>query len=73
MRIHKSITVDRVLAMHEADEGGAVCYSCGVDHDGFLEPDAERVKCHACGDHAVYGYLNLLVEWSTCGCGYCEE
>ena len=65
MKIHKSVTYERSVALAEEDDGGALCYSCGADYDGYLEPDAERVECTDCGKHAVHGYHNLLIEWST--------
>lgn len=65
MKIHKSITADRIMALYEEDDGGAICYSCGADYDGCLAPDAERVECQDCGEHAVHGYLDLLMEIAT--------
>jgi PHP family Zn ribbon phosphoesterase len=65
MKLHKSITAERIMALHEDDDGGAICYSCGADYDGYLEPDAMRVECTDCGEHAVHGYLDLLMEIAT--------
>lgn len=65
MKIHKTITRDRIVALAEEDDGGAVCYYCGADYPGYLEPDAEKVNCPDCGEDAVHGYHNLLMEWLT--------
>jgi len=45
----------------EGDEGGlGYCVACGVDATP-VEPDAEKYKCEACGQHQVYGLDNLLI------------
>jgi len=64
MKIHPSITTDRVM---EAVERAATsldnpgfCIACGEDADG-CEPDAERYTCEVCGAPAVYGAETLLI------------
>ena len=67
MKIHKSITEDRITAMcirqlHSLDNPG-ICLSCGEEADG-CEPDAERYTCESCGEKQVYGADQALL------CGY---
>lgn len=57
-RIHRSITVDRVLEavkrqMFDLDNPG-FCLACGEEQDG-CEPDARGYECEACGKRQVYG------------------
>ena len=65
MKIHKSITDDRVLAavrrrMTTLDNPG-FCIACGEDAEG-VEPDACGYECEHCGKHAVYGADELLMQ-----------
>jgi hypothetical protein len=64
MRIHPSITADRVA---EAVERGMTtldnpgfCIACGEDADG-CEPDARGYECESCGRPKVYGAEELLL------------
>ncbi len=64
--LHPSITLERVTAGARASmfghaDGGA-CVYCGADVAGFVEPDAERYECEACGRRGVYGWEALLFE-----------
>lgn len=64
MKIHESITTDRVTAavedsMTSLDNPG-FCVACGEDADG-CEPDARRYECECCGARAVYGAEELLL------------
>jgi len=59
MRIHKSVTADRIAeALEESSGWGSdspgFCVACGADAWG-VEPDAERYECDDCGKPAVYG------------------
>lgn len=63
MKLHPSITFDRVFAAVERgkltlDDPG-ICIACGLDHDG-VEPDARKLPCFSCGESAVYGAWELL-------------
>jgi len=64
MRIHKSITSERVTELAEEQmfgtENPGICIKCGADHDG-CEPDAERYECCEGGYNAVYGSEFLLM------------
>lgn len=64
MRIHKSITVDRIIeAVKESTfgmEDNGFCVACGSEAYG-VEPDAEKCKCEDCGKRAVYGAEQLLL------------
>jgi hypothetical protein len=63
MKMHKSITLDRVMeavtrAQDSLDNPG-FCTACGEDADG-CEPDAKRYECESCGKRAVFGAEQLL-------------
>ena len=59
MKIHESITLDRVMAAVEADEHLGFCLVCGEEADG-CEPDASGYECDVCGARAVEGAENML-------------
>jgi hypothetical protein len=59
MKIHESITLDRVMAAVEADDHLGFCLACGEEADG-CEPDASGYECDVCGARAVEGAENLL-------------
>ena len=65
MKIHPSITEDHILEacerrMTSLDDPG-FCIACGNEQGG-CEPDARRCECEACGEHAVCGAEELLIE-----------
>jgi len=53
MSIHKSITIDRVIAAVEAEtfglENPGFCLACGEDAFG-CEPDARNYTCELCDE-----------------------
>jgi hypothetical protein len=51
MRIHSSITQDRIIEACEADDCLGFCTACGADAYG-VEPDARRYECEARGASA---------------------
>lgn len=59
MKIHSSITSDRVIEAIEADDCLGFCAACGEDAYG-VEPDARRYECECCGKKAVFGAEELL-------------
>lgn len=64
MKIHKSITADRLMELAERrdvslDDPG-VCTACGHEQDG-CEPDAREYECEVCGERAVYGVEELIM------------
>jgi hypothetical protein len=59
MKIHPSITQDRVLEAVEADDNLGFCTACGADAYG-VEPDARGYECEECAAKAVYGAEELL-------------
>ena len=63
MKMHRSITVDRVLGAVERQrttlDNPGFCIACGQDADG-CEPDARRYECESCGERAVYGAEELM-------------
>ena len=63
MKVHKSITADRVMEAVENRtfglENPGFCVECGADADG-CEPDARGYECYVCGKMAVYGAEELL-------------
>ena len=64
VKVHESITTERVLSACEATAVGldnpGFCLSCGDDADG-VEPDAEGFVCEGCGESAVMGAENALI------------
>lgn len=65
MKMHKSITSDRVAAaverqMSSLDNPG-FCTACGEEADG-CEPDARDYECEHCGKKAVFGAEELLMH-----------
>lgn len=63
MAIHKSVTLERITDLVEADENQGLCLGCGADAYG-VEPDARQYECEECGKHAVYGAEELLVIYA---------
>ncbi len=63
MKIHKSITTDRVIDACERRETNldnpGFCVDCGEDAEG-CEPDARGYLCEGCGADKVYGAEELL-------------
>lgn len=64
MRMHKSITIERILPLAESQmfglENTGVCLACGEEQDG-CEPDAEGYECEACGENKVMGASELMM------------
>jgi hypothetical protein len=64
MKMHPSVTLDRVVAAVElynsTVENPGICVACGEDaYD--VEPDARGYECECCGSHRVYGAEELLM------------
>lgn len=59
MRMHSSVTVERVIKAVEMDNNMGICIACGEDRDG-CEPDATEYTCEVCGKKKVYGAEELL-------------
>jgi predicted RNA-binding Zn-ribbon protein involved in translation (DUF1610 family) len=66
MKMHKSITVERVIEAverrYDSLDNPGFCISCGEDAEG-VEPDAREYVCEHCGEKAVYGADELLLEF----------
>ena len=60
MKIHPSITPERIEAVIAEDTDVGFCIACGADAEG-VEPDARRYRCDACGEHKVYGAEELAI------------
>ena len=64
MRMHRSITVDRIMQAVESAmsslENPGFCTACGADADG-CEPDAREYICETCEAPAVYGAEELMM------------
>jgi hypothetical protein len=65
MRIHASITIERVIGACEREltslDNPGFCIACGCEAEG-CEPDARGYECEACGEAAVYGAEELLLR-----------
>jgi len=59
MKIHKSITEDRIVQAVELDECLGFCVMCGEDAFS-VEPDAENYPCECCGESGVFGAEQIL-------------
>lgn len=63
MRMHKSITSERIIKAVESQmfglENPGFCLACGADADG-CEPDARWYHCEECGEYMVCGAQELL-------------
>jgi hypothetical protein len=63
IKMHPSITVDRVEAAVESQIGSldnpGFCIACGEEAEG-CEPDAREYTCEHCGKDKVYGAEELL-------------
>ena len=65
MGLHPSIDEERIMDVCIATAFGlsssGLCVKCGSDQEG-CEPDVRRYKCESCGERAVYGAQELLLE-----------
>ncbi len=68
MKMHKSITIDRITAAVESQtfglENPGFCIACGEDADS-CEPDARGYECESCGKSKVYGAEELMFHVQT--------
>lgn len=64
MKVHSSITLDRVMdACQEREdilENPGFCLACGERAED-CEPDASKYTCEVCGEPAVYGAEEILL------------
>ena len=64
MKMHSSITLDRVAEAVEREEitldNPGFCICCGCDAEG-VEPDARGYTCDECGQLGVYSASELLI------------
>jgi hypothetical protein len=59
MKMHASITEDRIIETIQQDDNLGICVKCGADQD-CVEPDAEKYLCSECNRDGVYGAEQLL-------------
>lgn len=66
MKIHKSITTERVMdAVHRQTFGTdnpGFCLACGAESDS-CEPDARNYECEDCGEKQVFGAEEILMKF----------
>jgi hypothetical protein len=60
MKVHKSITFERIQDILLNDDCTGICIDCGEEVMG-VEPDARGYTCDCCGAPAVYGAEELLI------------
>ena len=65
MKLHKSLTPARIARACEryrrSLDNPGFCTACGAEAEG-CEPDAREYECESCGEPAVYGAEELLLE-----------
>ena len=54
-------TLEEVIEAAKADDNTGFCLACGEEIFG-VEPDARRYECEYCGERAVYGAEEILLE-----------
>ena len=59
MKIHKSITLEKVIDATKKTEYLGYCISCGHEAQG-VESDAQNYECEDCGALQVFGAEELL-------------
>lgn len=37
------------------------CISCGEEWEGYCEPDAANYFCETCGEHKLFGFMELVM------------
>ncbi len=62
---YENVSGDRVIAAcvrrRLSLDNPGFCLECGAEVDG-VEPDAQRYKCEVCGEPAVFGCEELLMD-----------
>jgi|TARA_R110000765_G_scaffold120939_3_gene216914 predicted RNA-binding Zn-ribbon protein involved in translation (DUF1610 family) len=53
--------IDEIMAACESYDYLGFCTACGAEHDG-VEPDAQGYTCEDCGEQAVEGAENILIQ-----------
>jgi hypothetical protein len=61
MELPKGLTIERVQEAAESADYIGFCMACGAEHEG-VEPDARKCGCGVCGEKAVYGSEEILIE-----------
>jgi hypothetical protein len=61
MKLHETITADRVVELIEQDDNVGLCLACGQEQH-CVEPDARKYECESCGERQVYGVEQILIE-----------
>jgi len=59
MKVHESITYERVEDIIMNDEYIGLCTACGAERE-CCEPDAHHYTCDECGEMAVFGAEELI-------------
>ena len=57
-----NLTLDRLMAAVERDDGTGYCRHCGEQAEHFVEPDADDYPCDYCGTDTVAGAEQILLE-----------
>lgn len=61
-KLPDGLTIDHIMQAVEDDDNTGFCLNCGEIAD-YVEPDAREYTCEACGENAVYGAEELLLEF----------
>ena len=64
---NQALNYDEIAAAAEEQTFGlgndGFCVKCG-HQQGDCEPDAREYECENCGEHAVFGAVELMMEMS---------
>jgi hypothetical protein len=61
MKLHKSLTIAKLMRAARADDGAGYCVTCGKRRDGWTESDVEAYPCEYCHTPTVVGAEQLLL------------
>lgn len=58
----RKLDMSDVLAAAEREDGTGFCLACGCEAE-WVEPDARRYECGACGAAKVYGAEEIVMMY----------
>jgi hypothetical protein len=61
MTLPKKLPLADIISAVQKDDNLGFCIKCGEEAYG-VEPDAENYECESCGEFAVYGAEQILIN-----------